>query len=409
MSLIRYNGVQSYTYVSDFGTAGVCTVASAAVKNRVKMDGMVHAILAHSGSLGTNVTARAFYDSTATALDALNYRGGSLISGSPGADTLMPVATPFAVKAGDAPGIAYTGGKMLQLTMADMKGQYKVGDKNDNSAWDGTSSKDWYIELWGIPAKIVTFGDSISYGSSNDATHFANAIDADFWTEGHRNQDYNLAGLVAAALSPSVQLGAINVGAGEQTASWGVSNFATRVTPYAGLDAFVISNFGINDITVGGVTLETLADFLTTHQASWASLKSLATLAGCRLVRQSILRVGASYSSYGGAAAVNPVVDGVNAGMATWCAANGVPNIDVDILSGGYLADHSGISGDHIHPNQAGYAAIAANLAAGIGDLEPDPDKLLSGYNLWGVAGEDAGYAAGLAAGESSGGGYREF
>ena len=365
LQIATYAGNAQAAATSSLGFAsGTTSVASGGMLSRCLLDGIITHVRASFilGSPLPSVTARLWRDSSQSSLDASVFVASSLLySGALLNNSWTRLLSPIPCLMGDAIGIAYNGATIKLVTNSGLTGKlllYENADKSTSGAWGSNStSLQPVLQCAGLRAEVVTFGDSITVGRSNDATHFQGSLEPDFWAVAGRDATYSPGSLLKTRLGLT---SAINLGSGGQTALWGAQTFADRVGAYAGLGAIVVVNFGINDIVVAGMDL-------TTHQGYWSEMLTQANVLGVRLVRQSILHVASAYTAGGHDAAYwNAIVDTWNASMLLWCATNGITNVNVDVVGGQTLAAAGQISGDYIHPAGAGYASIATNLAAGI-------------------------------------------
>jgi lysophospholipase L1-like esterase len=238
-----------------------------------------------------------------------------------------------------------------------------VSSSGNHSTEDGTGNypttkTSWYV-LTGITVEsttasgtLVTFGDSITDGAGSSSN--AN----------NRYPDYLARRLVAASGGP--KLGVVNAGIGGNR----VLNDAGNTSGYSALHRFsrdalgqpavkdVILLEGINDIRGTSVTSASLID-------AYKTLISQAHGAGVAIFGATILPCG---GASGMTSANESVRTAVNNWIRTSGAFDGVVDFDAAIRDPN---DHTKMQaaydhGDHLHPNNAGYQAMANAVNLGM-------------------------------------------
>lgn len=413
MSSIIYGGHYSSTPTPNFGYA-TTSICNGSLVKRFLLDGVITAIKVNCSSPGPECAGvRVWRDTDADSADCKLIGSParlSTIKNASGGTTLINggmayLDNPITVLMGDAGGIEYSGGTAKLAYTGSLSSRYSLAvasSKVTDGTWingDGGGNAnpytelEWCVEFYGRPAQLVTYGDSISFGSSGDATHFASSLESEFWSTGHRDARYSLASLLRASLGLT---SCMNCGRGSMDILWGVNNFLSRVDPYAAEQALIICNFGVNDLTgvVNGVSDQWMT--LEQHKGYWSDLLDLVQAIGGVLIRQSICHVATGYSAADAddvtqyAPYWNAKIDEWNAGMDEWCTDNSVPNSNVDKSGSTDLATANLIGNgadDFIHPQLGGYTAIVNNLTGDIGLYEPTLSIIREGIRYRGSVG----------------------
>jgi len=353
---IKYGGASTSTGIDEFGYSTVNTYCVLAGYNeRLRFNGIVtkiKGVLISTNYSLKDVIISLWRDLVSSDMDCKNLIDSSTLVSNLPSQTFVELANPLKCNAGDAIGISWNSSdsslyakfRLTSGTSSLMRYQQTL--KDSTSAWSNSSTSQICLEVYGKPATVFTYGDSISCGNSYwDAT-----VGSSHYLGTRKNKDYDYSYLLKNSLNRI--LGSVVSGSGGTGSAYtsdGVANFATRVIPYVNEGCRLIANYGINDLVVTTM-------LVTDHASRWDSLLALAKAANVQLIRQEILYVAPGYPN---STTVNVKVNLWNDYMHSWCIKNKVPNIRIN----NYWQETWTSTGDFIHPNSTGYLEISKIIA----------------------------------------------
>lgn len=205
-------------------------------------------------------------------------------------------------------------------------------------------------------ARVAYLGDSVTLAQANDTPHA-------YW--GTSFPTY------ATYLTRGRALRVRNAGVAGDRAANMLARFDADVTTYA--PSAVVIMAGANDWNDSTPTT------LASYQASIAAL-----VAKCRQIGARPILCTAPPNVLSSARRARTIVG--NAWLRNYCAANGIPLVDMytlltDPATGDYLTAYGSATNDKTHPIGAGYVAMGAHLATVLTQVLPPFDQLLPAEN----------------------------